>query len=275
MSYSEYIDQNRSALTAGIAAGISPQELRGHVGVLGEAFVAQFLGVKLAERNNQRGYDLIDQDGLRVSVKTFTTSQGVRFNKSTAHLVDRIIVVWLDPKLKLHVVYDKPFEQMVAETRKSSSETVWKLALTRMSFPAPDEPSHRPKQERPVQEIYQAGPNVQAGQKVGEFVLDPDGTIHSTVTDTEPAVVTICANGDVGYVTGGNGMSPANRMNRIAWAFNERKIYATTTGRVGACIASALADGCRVEVLVSRPSGDFKQIAAYRRKHEVRCLWDF
>ena len=74
MSYSEYIEQNRSALAAGIGAGISLQELRAHVGVLGEAFVAQYFGVKLAERNNQRGYDLIDRDGKRISVKTFSSS---------------------------------------------------------------------------------------------------------------------------------------------------------------------------------------------------------
>lgn len=74
MSYRTYIAASRAAYIAGIEAGIAPQELRAHTGVIGEAFVADYLGVKLAPETNQRGYDLVDADGLRVSVKTITTS---------------------------------------------------------------------------------------------------------------------------------------------------------------------------------------------------------
>jgi hypothetical protein len=73
MSYRTYIAVSRAAYIAGIEARIAPQELRAHTGVIGEAFVADYLGVKLATENNQRGYNLIDTDGLRVSLKTITT----------------------------------------------------------------------------------------------------------------------------------------------------------------------------------------------------------
>jgi len=60
MSYRTYIAASRAAYIAGIEAGISPQELRAHTGIIGEAYVADYLGVKLSATNNQRGYDLVD-----------------------------------------------------------------------------------------------------------------------------------------------------------------------------------------------------------------------
>ena len=116
MSYRTYIAASRAAYIAGIEAGIAPQELRAHTGVIGEAFVADYLGVKLAVENNQRGFDLVDSDGLRVSIKTITSSTGVSLKESTVILVDRVIVVWLDTaedELGVHVVYDVSIEQFL------------------------------------------------------------------------------------------------------------------------------------------------------------------
>ena len=117
MSYRTYIAVSRAAYIAGIEAGISPQELRAHTGVIGEAFVADYLGVKLASINNQRGHDLIDGDGLRVSVKTITTSTHVTLNESTMDQVDRVVVVWLGTEadeLDVVIVYDKSAEDFMA-----------------------------------------------------------------------------------------------------------------------------------------------------------------
>lgn len=118
MSYRTYIAASRAAYIAGIEAGISPQELRAHTGVIGEAFVADYLGVRLTDENNQRGYDLVDADGLRVSVKTITTSTMVRLNENTMDQVDRIVVVWLNTyeyELDVMVVYDKSAEEFLAD----------------------------------------------------------------------------------------------------------------------------------------------------------------
>lgn len=54
MSYCTYIAASRAAYITGIDAGISTQELQAHTGVVGEAFVTDYLGVKLASTNNQR-----------------------------------------------------------------------------------------------------------------------------------------------------------------------------------------------------------------------------
>jgi hypothetical protein len=126
---------------AGIDAGIKPQELRAHTGVIGEATAADYLGVKLSAENNQRGHDLLDPDGLRVSVKTITTSTGVALNERTIDLVDRVIVVWMDTSddnLDTHIVYDKStiqfYEDCAAPYRRS-------LRLQRSAMTFPNKPA--------------------------------------------------------------------------------------------------------------------------------------
>jgi hypothetical protein len=140
MSYRTYIATSRAAYIAGIEAGISPQELRAHTGVIGEAFVADRLGVKLASNNNQRGFDLIDADGLRVSVKTITTSKFVALNESTLDQVDRVVVVWLGAdadELDVVTVYDKSVEDFSSDC----STYRGKLRLGRASMAFPEKPT--------------------------------------------------------------------------------------------------------------------------------------
>ena len=89
--------------------------------------MADYLGVKLATENNQRGYDLIDADGLRVSVKTITTSTGVSLKESTVDLVDRVVVVWLDTnegEVGVHVAYDAGVRKIPRRLRRSLSRIV-------------------------------------------------------------------------------------------------------------------------------------------------------
>jgi hypothetical protein len=118
MSYRTYIAVSRAAYIAGIEAGISPQELRAHTGVIGEAFAADYTKVNLAAQNNQHGYDIIDPDGLRVSIKTITTSTAVDFNEKTIHKFDRAIVVWINTQenlLDTVVVYGRSVEETLAD----------------------------------------------------------------------------------------------------------------------------------------------------------------
>lgn len=141
MSYRTYVAASRAAYIAGIEAGISPQELRAHTGIIGETYVADYLGVKLSVTNNQRGYDLIDADGLRVSVKTITTSTGIALNQNTLDLVDRVVVVWLGTdadELDIVIVYDKSIEDFIAESAEPYRGI---LRLQRSAFAFPQKPS--------------------------------------------------------------------------------------------------------------------------------------
>jgi hypothetical protein len=140
MSYRTYIAASRTAYIAGIEAGISPQELRAHTGVIGEAFVADYLGVKLTSINNQRGFDLIDADGLRVSVKTITTSTHVTLNERTSDQVDRVVVVWLGTEadeLDLVIAYDKSVEDFKVDCKPYRGS----LRLGRVSMIFPKKPT--------------------------------------------------------------------------------------------------------------------------------------
>ena len=94
--------------------------------------MANYLGVKLASTNNQRGYDLVDPNGLRVSVKTITTSTGVGLNENTLDQVDRVGVAWIDTQedqLGVVVVYDNwpshacvPVSQLIYAAFRSNAK---------------------------------------------------------------------------------------------------------------------------------------------------------
>ena len=113
--------------------------------MIGEATVADYLGVKLVAENNQRGHDLIDASGLRVSVKTITTSTGVALNEKTMDLVDRVIVVWLDTgddDLDAHIVYDNSAADFLEECAEPYRGSL-RLQRSLMTFPERPEATAR------------------------------------------------------------------------------------------------------------------------------------
>jgi hypothetical protein len=76
--------------------GVPPTELRHLCGRIGELYAALITNGQLATEVNQKGYDLVSEDGERISVKT-TAMMGsgghVNFNSNTLDLVDRIIIL--------------------------------------------------------------------------------------------------------------------------------------------------------------------------------------
>lgn len=176
-SYRTYIAASRAAYIAGIEAGISPQELRAHTGIIGEAFVADALKVKLTSANNQRGYDLIDGDGLRVSVKTITTSSHVTLTESTFNQVDRIIVVWLGTQadeLDVVIVYDKSAETFKNETVLYQGKL--RLGRSAMTFP-----------EKPVgADLFEVGPVIDKHQEGNVLFRRHASGSYTVLVDDQP-----------------------------------------------------------------------------------------
>lgn len=76
-----------------IAWGVQPQELRALTGRIGELYAAMITRGQMALASNQRGYDVVSAEGERISVKTITTSNGIRFNPGTFGEVDRVIIL--------------------------------------------------------------------------------------------------------------------------------------------------------------------------------------
>lgn len=106
-----------------IAWGVQPQELRALTGRIGELYAAMITRGQMALASNQRGYDVVSAEGERISVKTITTSNGIRFNPATFGEVDRVIVlrVNVDPEegISIEELLDKSADDARALCRES------------------------------------------------------------------------------------------------------------------------------------------------------------
>lgn len=75
--------------------GVSPAELNHLTGRIGELYAAMVTRGQMALSTNQRGYDVVSLEGERISVKTITSSNHVKFRASTFHEADRVIILRL------------------------------------------------------------------------------------------------------------------------------------------------------------------------------------
>jgi hypothetical protein len=76
--------------------GVPATELRHLTGRIGELYAALITNGQMVPEVNQRGYDVVSENGERVSVKTTAvigTSGHIAFNPNTLNVVDRVIVL--------------------------------------------------------------------------------------------------------------------------------------------------------------------------------------
>lgn len=105
--------------------GMPIAELRHLTGRIGELYVAMMTLGQLADSVNQKGYDVVSSTGQRISVKTVTTATHVDFNLKTIGLVDRIIVLRINPSdLCIEVVYDLNMEQFQFKAREYNGKYI-------------------------------------------------------------------------------------------------------------------------------------------------------
>lgn len=85
------------------------------MGRIGELYVAMYTNGNLAEKVNEKGYDVVTKENERISVKTTarTTNNGfVSFNPNTLHFVDRVIILrFNEEEMELEILLDKPIEE--------------------------------------------------------------------------------------------------------------------------------------------------------------------
>jgi hypothetical protein len=91
-----------------IELGCSPTEVRHLIGRLGEFYCALKTNGTLASETNQHGFDVISEDGRRISVKTTAQINGfVSINKNTLNKVDDIMIIqYINDDLQI-IYYDK------------------------------------------------------------------------------------------------------------------------------------------------------------------------
>lgn len=97
--------------------GVKPTEVRHLIGRLGEFYCALKVGGALAHRSNQHGFDVICQNGRKVSVKTTAQVTGfVPIGKATIDKVDDLMIIQYRNG-ELSVVYYGPVEPAVDAAR--------------------------------------------------------------------------------------------------------------------------------------------------------------
>jgi hypothetical protein len=87
--------------------GCKPTEVRHLIGRLGEFHCALNVNGTLAQVTNQHGFDVIDQDGYRISVKTTAQKTGfVSLNKNTFDRFDKLMVIQITNLIPEIIYYD-------------------------------------------------------------------------------------------------------------------------------------------------------------------------
>lgn len=73
--------------------GTHVAELRHLTGRIGELYAAMVTRGQMALAVNQQGYDVVSDEGDRISVKTVTSSTHINFNPNTLHHATRVMVL--------------------------------------------------------------------------------------------------------------------------------------------------------------------------------------
>jgi hypothetical protein len=123
--------------------GVEEAELRHLTGRVGELYAAMITRGQMALETNQRGYDVVSAENERISVKTVTSSNSVKFNIATYDQVDRIIVLRLNVDVEDGVSIESLLDLPVAEARLKFRESGGTLIYTIPS----------PRSARPVEDL--------------------------------------------------------------------------------------------------------------------------
>lgn len=113
-----------------LAWGVKPAELNHLTGRIGELYVALIKRGQMALSAKQPGYDVVSQDGLRISVKTQTTVNPIKFNASTFDkYVDHVVVLRILVDDDSGVSIEEVFDMSAADTRLLMTENKGEVFL--------------------------------------------------------------------------------------------------------------------------------------------------
>jgi len=119
-----------------IAWGVPAAELRHLNGRIGELYVALITNGQMATEVNQKGYDVISQNGERISVKTTTMDGGtghIPFNPKTLDQVDRVFVLRINAEeMQIEILFDSSVGE--AESLMSKETTQGKRNIPLSKF---------------------------------------------------------------------------------------------------------------------------------------------
>ena len=120
MQLIQSLGEAMSWLEREISWGVPVAELRHLNGRIGELYVALITNGQMATEVNQKGYDVISQDGERISVKTTTMDGGtghIPFNLKTLDQVDRVIVLKINTEeMQIEILFDSSIGGVIVKS---------------------------------------------------------------------------------------------------------------------------------------------------------------
>lgn len=120
--------------------GVKEAELRHLTGRIGELYAAMITRGQMALETNQRGYDVISGDNERISVKTITSSNHVRFNLQTLGQVDRVMILQIivdgDEGVSIGSLFDGSTDEVLPLCRETNGDLVYTIT-SRRAAPKP------------------------------------------------------------------------------------------------------------------------------------------
>ena len=114
-----------------LAWGVQPAQLGHLTGRIGELYAAMITRGQMALATNQHGYDVVNAENERISVKTVTTSNHVSFRKSTHQHVDRVIVLRLnveENEASIEELLDCPVAVLGEHVVEGASDLIYRLS---------------------------------------------------------------------------------------------------------------------------------------------------
>lgn len=116
--------------------GVPPTELRHLSGRIGELYAALITNGQMATEVNQKGYDVVGDNGERVSVKTtaiMSSSGHISFNPNTLEKVDRIIILRINTEeMQIETLLNKPLDAAKALMGKTTSNGKVSISLSKL-----------------------------------------------------------------------------------------------------------------------------------------------
>lgn len=158
--------------------GVPATELRHLCGRIGELYAALITNGQMADRVNQRGYDVVSAIGERVSVKTTAmigSTGHVSFNANSLDQVDRVLILRINTEeMQVETLLDKPIPDAL-ELMSTESGGTRTLSLRRLM----KEPKRR-DEIKSIREVTYLGYTVRE-LETGSIEVEHSGTLVQPV----------------------------------------------------------------------------------------------
>lgn len=118
---------------------VSPAELKHLTGRIGELYAALITNGQMALESNQAGYDVVGENGDRVSVKTTTmmgSSGHCSFNSNTLDKVDRVVILRINAEeMQIEMLFNDTVEMAVEIMTAPAANGKRSISLSKLVAP--------------------------------------------------------------------------------------------------------------------------------------------